>query len=60
MSITTFFFMDKFGKYCQILVELSTYHSVATVPVFSSIRFTIHGSLSRGAALKLKSIMALV
>ena len=33
---------------------------MATVPVFSNMRFTTQGSLSSGAALKLKSMMALV
>ena len=39
---------------------INTNHSVATVPVFSNIKFTIHGSLPTGAALKLKSRIALV
>ena len=37
-----------------------TYHSVGTDPLFSSMRFTIHGSLPSGAALKLKSMIARV
>ncbi len=44
----------------ELGLRISGYHSVATVPVFSNMRFTTHGSLSSGAALKLKSIMALV
>ena len=37
-----------------------THQSVATVPVFSNIKVTVHGSLPRGAALKLKSRIARV
>ena len=44
----------------NFFVGLIIYHSVATVPVFSNMRLTTQGSLPTGAALKLKSKMALV
>ena len=38
----------------------ATYHSAGTVPVFCRFRWMVHGSPPMGAALKLKSMIALV
>ena len=48
------------GRHIVVIYIDRLYHSAGTVPVFCKLRCTSQGSTPRGAAPKLKSIMALV